>query len=116
MDFKRLREKWYSLCRDRFAPRIFNKIVHPLNTKLAALSLERGYAIHGLWTVVGRGRFNMTIFEQKGELVSSQAEFELRQIRSMVSASYVAAKEVFKFTSGRHACVKNITATIAEIR
>jgi hypothetical protein len=115
MDFKRLREKWYSLCRERFDEGIFNKIVHPLNSKLRPLSLERGYVVHGLWSVAGRGKYHLRIFEQKTELASFGSDYSLAQLRGFVRASERTSKELDQFTTGRHSCFKNKTGTVSKI-
>ena len=115
MDFKRLREKWYSECRKRFPEAIFNKVVNPLNVNLAKLSQERGYVVHGLWSVVGRGKFHLHIYEQKGSLESLSSDYSLTQLRRFVAASHRTSVDIHKFTSGEHSCFKNMKSTIAKI-
>lgn len=115
MDFKRLREKWYSLCRQQFDDEIFNKTVHPINSRLAMLYPERGYAIHGLWSVTGKGKYNVRYFEQKGQLASYNVDYSLYQLRGLVGASYVLSKDVHDFTTGRHRCFKNKDGAVAKI-
>lgn len=116
MDFKRLREKWYSECRKRFPSAIMNKVVGPLNSNLAKLSLERGYVVHGLWSVIGRGKYHLRIFfEQKGQLVDLRADYSLAQLRGYVGASYRTSKQVDLFTTARHSCFKNMKGTVAKI-
>lgn len=115
MDFKRLREKWYSLCRERFDAKTFNKVVHPINTRLALLSPERGYAIHGLWSTTGRGKYHLRFFEQKAQLASYHVDFTLPQLRGLVSASYMVGKDIHNFVTGRHPCFKNRMGTVAKV-
>ena len=115
MDFKRLREKWYSECRKRFPDQIMNKVVGPLNSNLAKLSLERGYVVHGRWSVVGRGKYHLHIFEQKSGLESFGADYSLYQLRGFVGASFTACKQLDSFTTGRHSCFKNMKGTVAKI-
>ena len=115
MDFKRLREKWYYECRKRFPKQILNTVVNPLNSNLAKLSLERGYVVHGLWSVVGRGKFQLHIFEQKGKLESLRSDYTLTQLRGFVGASYRTSTDIHRFTSGEHSCFKNTRSTLAKI-
>lgn len=115
MDFKRLREKWYQECRKRFPDRIINTVVNPLSSNLAKLSLERGYVVHGLWSVVGRGKYHLHIFEQKGQLESLSSDYSLTQLRGFVAAPYRTSKDVHRFTSGTHSCFKDTQSTFAKI-
>lgn len=115
MDFKRLREKWYAQCKRRFPPEIINKVVNPINSNLAKLSLERGYIIHGLWSVKARGKYHLYLFEQKTGLQSLRGDYSLSQLRGFVGASYKTSKDVDSFTTGRHSCFKNMKATVAKI-
>ena len=115
MDFKRLREKWFGLCRDRFHADIFNKVVQPINMKLCDLAPLRGNAVHGLWSVKGRGKYDLSFFEQKKTLVSFHADYTLLQLRTLVSMSYDLAKEIHRFRTGAHPCFKNKKRTIAKI-
>jgi hypothetical protein len=116
MDFKRLREKWYKECRKRFDAETFNKIVHPLNTKLAALSPERGHAIHGLWNAKKRGKYELLFFEQKQQLASYRMDYSLKQLRGLVSASNLACKELYSFTTGAQPRMKNKLGPFAELK
>ncbi len=115
MDFKRLREKWYQLCVKRFDKKLIDKVVGPINSKLAKLSLERGYVVHGRWSVIGRGKYHLCIFEQKQTLESLRSDYSLDQLRGYVAASYRASKELDHFMSGRHALFKNMKGSIAKI-
>ncbi len=115
MDFKRLREKWYSECKKRFPAQMVNKVVNPLNSNLAKLSLERGYVVHGLWSVVGRGKYHLHLFEQKTGLESFHSDYSLQQLRGFVGASYRTSKDVDSFTTGKHSSFKNLKSTVAKI-
>jgi hypothetical protein len=115
MDLKRLREKWYSLCQHRFDDEILNKIVHPLNSKLAPLSVERAHVIHGLWNVIGRGKYHLHIFEQKTGLEIKEADYSLAQLRRFVRASQRASLELDWFTSGRNFRFQNKKRTVTKV-
>ena len=115
MDFKRLREKWYSLCKQRFDDEILDKLVHPLNSKLAPLSVERGYIIHGMWSVAGRGKYHLRIFEQKNDLDVKEAPYSLSQLRRFVRASDRAAFEFNRFTTGRNSRFQNKNRTVTKV-
>jgi hypothetical protein len=115
MDFKRLREKWYSLCKQNFPKDIVDKVVHPLNTKLCKLVPERGYYVHGLWKQIGRGKFELFYFEQKTGLASYRGNLSLRQVQGFVGVSYRASQELNHFATGKHACFKDKSGTIAKV-
>jgi hypothetical protein len=115
LDFKSLREKWYAECKKRFPETVMNTVVNPLCSNLAKLSRERGYVVHGLWSVVGRGKFHLHIFEQKGKLESLSSDYSLSQLRGYVGASYRTSKDVHRFTSGKHSCFKKMKSSLAKI-
>lgn len=100
LDFKRLREKWFALCRENFDAKTVNKTVTPLNMELARLSIERGYAVHGLWSQRSRGKFILTSYEQKSRLISYQNEVSLMQLKQIRHDSYLLSKRVDAFVSG----------------
>lgn len=102
MDFKRLREKWFSLCRENFKPSTMNKIVNPLNVDLARLSIERGNAVHGMWCPAGRGKFKLISHEQKTQLISYESDITLAQLRAVREASYFLSLRLHEFTSGQN--------------
>jgi len=85
MDFKRLREKWYSLAAQGLDQKTINKQVHPLNIRLAALSVWRNYVMHGIWHVDGPGRYRLTWWEQKGKLERYEAPVSLTQLRALAN-------------------------------
>ena len=114
MDFKRLREKWYSLCRTNFDPLIMNKIVEPLNSKLGPLSKERGHYVHGVWAGISRERFHLSYWEQKTSLEKIEGELTLTQIRTYVAACERTDFEFQRFCTGNHR-LKNTGATSAKI-
>lgn len=100
LDFKRLREKWFGLCRENFDTKTFNKIVNPLNCELARLAPERGAVVHGLWRQTGRGKFELTSYEQKGQLISYVNDVTIAQMREIRHDSYLLSKRVQRFVSG----------------
>jgi hypothetical protein len=114
-DFKRLREKWYDECRKRFDAKVFNKVVHPLNMQLCRFAPVRGNCIHGLWSVRGRGKYELGYFEQKGELQLFVKPYTIAELRRVIAASDLIAREVWDFTSGGHRCFKNRDRTLAKV-
>lgn len=102
MDFKRLRKKWFSLCRDAFPRDVIDTTVNPLNSNLAKLSLERGYYVHGTWKRVGRGRYRLSCWEQKDSLRLLEGELELDQIRRFSAACRRTSFDVSNFASNKH--------------
>lgn len=115
MDFKRLREKWYSLCKARFDTEIINRVVNPLNSGLARYALERGSMIHGLWSPLADSRFKLWYFEQKTSLDSYHSEHTLQEVREAVSAHQSLGTEVNHFCTGKHTCFKNLEGTVAKV-
>lgn len=102
MDFKRLREKWFGLCRENFDAKTFNKIVNPLNVELARLSEQRGLIVHGYWLPAGRGKFKLDCFEQKGQLAHYRNDVPLRLLREIRHDSFLLSKRVHDFTTGKN--------------
>ena len=102
MDFKRLREKWFSLCRNAFPAEVINRSVNTLNSNLAKLSLERGHYVHGIWSRVGRGRYRLSYWEQKASLEFIEGELTLRQIRTFVAACHRTSIQLHRFCTGEH--------------
>jgi hypothetical protein len=101
MDFKRLREKWFDLCRANFSKGVMDKVVTPLNSRLAHLSKGRGTLAHGVWFVVGRGKYRVQYWEQKTSLERFYADVTAADIRE-ISAVVVTLKEDFeRFCSGK---------------
>lgn len=100
MDFRRLREKWFSLCREYFDTTTFNKIVNPLNVELCRLSEQRGLIVHGRWTKRSRGQFQLNCFEQKSNLVHYETDVSLATLRTIRHDSYLLSKRVHRFTAG----------------
>jgi hypothetical protein len=48
LDFKRLRETWFRLCRDNFDTKTFNKSVNPINVEIARLApFRQPFMAHG---------------------------------------------------------------------
>jgi|TARA_R100001244_G_scaffold20643_2_gene21395 hypothetical protein len=111
MDFKRLRQKWYSLCRDAFPAETMNKTINTLNSNLSKLSLERGYYFHGTWTRVSRGRYRLSCWEQKTELSLLEGELTLAQIRQFASACERTSRQVHQFCTGEHGAKDGYRAT-----
>ena len=101
LDFTRLRRLWFGHCRANFSDKWFNKIVNPLNCELARLAEQRGLIVHGMWEPAGRGRFTLRYFEQKTALTQYENTVTLRTIREIRSDSFLLAKRVHEFTSGK---------------
>lgn len=99
-DFTRLRKIWFGLCRENFDTATFNKIVNPLNVEMVRLATQRGYAVHGIWRTVGRGKFELTCYEQKGQLVSFVSDVTIKELREIRHDSYLLSKRVSGFVSG----------------
>ena len=116
MDFKRLREKWFSLCRDRFDDALMNKVVTPLNMGLARFSTERGNFVHGVWQETGPDMFRFSYWEQKTSLDWLSADVSLQEVREAVHAHRSLGIELNHFCTGKHPGFKNKTGTIAKIR
>jgi hypothetical protein len=81
-DFKRLREKWFRLCRAHMHTRTFNRIINPLNVRLAKASTIRGYMIHGRWSIIGPGRYKLEWWEQRDSLRHYSVPYTLDRLRS----------------------------------
>lgn len=114
MDFKRLREKWFALCKTNFEPRIMDKIVNPLNSKLGPLSKERGHYVHGVWQQLSPERFHLSYWEQKTSLEKIEGELTLSQIRTYVAACERADFEFERFCTGNHR-LKDVGASSVKI-
>ena len=102
MEFRRLREKWYGLCREHFDQPTFDKIVHPINSELARLAPHRGYAIHGVWSVIKRGRYLLSYFEQKTGLELHEHEYTLRSLRGFAIRSFLLEERLRALVDSNH--------------
>ena len=102
MDFKRLREKWYDLCRASFDDATQNKIVNPLNSELARISIARGNVVHGLWTANPDGQFSLHFWEQKHTLEKFETPYSEEQLQALTDAIFNAAKRLKRFSYGNH--------------
>lgn len=118
LEFKRLRKEWLKVCRLRFPRVTVNKIVMPLNEEMAKRAEDRGNIVHGMWTHTGRGKFRLTMFEQKGQLVRYENDLTLNQIKQIRAATYLLSKRVHSFTTGQdgvHNGPRPILKTIAPV-
>src|SRR5829696_4605852 len=77
IDFKRLRQAWYGLCREYFHPKIFNETINPINVEIVRLAPFRHHAVHGTWSVRGRGKYRLSIWEQRTSLDLLEAPYSL---------------------------------------
>jgi hypothetical protein len=114
LDFKRLRETWFRLCRDNFDTKTFNKSVNPINVEIARLAPFRHEAIHGTWTAIGRGKYHLSLWEQKTALQRREAPYSLPQIRGLVSESFRLAQRVRGFSHSGHGAVDSLNALVPE--
>jgi hypothetical protein len=101
-DFKRLREKWYSLCREYCDEKTFNKVVHPINTDLATYSELRGNVVHTMWHHAGRGKYTTVSFEQKGQLIKYEGDVTLHELRSLTHHSFELSQRIHAFVTGNN--------------
>lgn len=101
LDFKRLRKEWLKQCRERFSEHTINTIVLPLNQEMAARSEDRGNMVHGMWQHTGRGKFRLTMFEQKDGLMHYEIDLTLKQIQQIRGATYLLCRRVHRFTTGQ---------------
>jgi hypothetical protein len=113
LDFKRLRETWYRFCRENFSPKIF-KEAHSINTEIVRLAPFRHHAIHGTWSVIGRGVYELSIWEQKASLDQLTARYPLSGLRGLVAQSFDLARRVRAFTSSGHGSVDRLNALVPE--
>jgi hypothetical protein len=88
-DFKRLREKWYSLARAKLDRNLVDKVLHPINSQLSRDAIWRGYVIHGRWRTFGRGKYKLLIWEQKEGKGLELLEFDptLAELRALADRS-----------------------------
>lgn len=101
LEFRRLRKVWLSQCRKHFSKPTCDQIVLPLNQELAKRADDRGNIVHGMWSHTGRGKFKLTNFEQKGQLVRYESDITLDQIRQMRGATYLLCNRVHRFATGQ---------------
>lgn len=114
LDFKRLRQTWYRLCRERFSAEIFNTIVNPLNVEIVRLAPFRHEAIHGTWSALERGKYHLALWEQKTSLELRSAPYSLPQIRGLALQSFRLAQRVRTFTHSDHRAVDSFNAIFPE--
>ena len=80
-DFKRLRDLWWAQSKLRLPKAHVDKVLHPLNTRLAEASKLRGQFMHGTFAPLGQGRFRVRIWEQRGDLDLRERVITLREVR-----------------------------------
>lgn len=114
LDFKRLRQTWYQLCRDNFDTKTFNKTVNPINVEIVRLAPYRHEAIHGTWSVIGRGNYHLSLWEQKTTLVRRESPYSLPQLRGLVMQSFRLAQRVREFSHARHGAIDSLNAFVPE--
>jgi hypothetical protein len=114
LDFRRLRETWYRLCREYIDTKTFNKTVHPLNTEIVRLAPFRHHAIHGTWRVLGRGKYHLSIWEQKTSLERLESPYSLSELRGLVVESFNLARRIRKFTHAADGAERSLDALVPE--
>lgn len=100
MDFKRLRERWYGLAVVRFDKKFIDKFLHPLNSRLAALSPIRGFVMHGIWSVEKRGEYRVEWWEQKTSLDQMAVDFALADLRAIADELVAILAKLCRLSSG----------------
>jgi hypothetical protein len=98
MNFAKLRNRWFQLCRENFAATYMEKWIDPLNRELADVWTQRGHIIHGRWKVLGRGKFEVHWYEQKHKgLEDYKVPYTLRELRSFADHLDRILREIHRF-------------------
>lgn len=108
-DFKRLREKWYSLCKENLDEKTVNKVIHPLNSDLAKMWPVRGYMIHGRWKIYGRAVYTVAWWEQTDTLRHYERKHSLSDIETFANELLKVLGRLYAFAdspAGRDAPVR----------
>jgi len=101
MDFKRLREKWFRLAKQKL-PDSFQRDIELLNDRLARRSKARGYALHGIWLNLGDCKFRVHWWEQKDHLHRYVIETDLDDVIEQANLLRSLRFDLVAFMRGAH--------------
>ena len=82
-DFKRLRELWWRESAKRLPKAHVDKVLQPLNMRLATAAKIRGDLMHGTWRQANRGYYTYGLWEQRKTLEFTEVTLPLRRIREI---------------------------------